>query len=325
MRYLIYLMLLFSITQSIAQTSSTFSQPANERRVALVIGNGDYKTKPLKNPANDAADVATKLRTFGFKVIERKNLTSRQIGSTLNEFRVSLSPGSTAIVFYAGHGVQIRGENYLPTVDAVISSEEDVPTQSLAVRQIMDVLAEANTSLNLIFLDSCRDNPYARSLRSTAGGLARINAPSGTLISFATRPGSVASDGDGRNGVYTAALLEQMNNTQQPIEQLLKRVVTRVKTVSKGNQEPWMEGSIEGDFCFGRCTQAIAPPLAQLQPQPQVRQVQTKKAEEKPPVKKSRSGICHPPGGDHYAKTKNFIPYKTMDECIKSGGRPPKG
>jgi formylglycine-generating enzyme required for sulfatase activity len=237
----------------LAGTASAQTQP-KESRVALVIGNGTYKTSPLKNPVNDAKDMATKLRGLGFVVIERSNLGIRQIGSTLREFRSKLAPGGVALVFYAGHGLQIKGENYLPAVDADIASEEDVPNQSLAIRQIMDVLSDAKTRLNLVFLDACRNNPYSRSFRSAGEGLSRVTAPSGTLISFATRPGSVAADGDGRNGVYTGALLQQMGNTSQPIEQVLKRVVTSVKATSRNRQEPWMEGSIEGEFCFGECS-----------------------------------------------------------------------
>ena len=224
-----------------------------ERRVALVIGNAAYKVNPLKNPVNDARDMANSLRGYGFTVIERTNLTTRQVGQTLREFRSKLTPGSVAVVYNAGHGVQIKGENYLPTVDAEINGEEDVPMQSLSTKQVMDLLGEAKTRMNLVFLDACRDNPYARSFRSGGRGIAKENAPSGTLISFATRPGSVAGDGDGRNGLYTTVLLEQIKQSSQPIEQLLKNVVRGVKLVSKGQQEPWMEGSIEGDFCFSQC------------------------------------------------------------------------
>jgi formylglycine-generating enzyme required for sulfatase activity len=237
-------------------TCTTFAQQ-KEQRVALVIGNSTYKSSPLKNPVNDARDMAASLRSYGFTVIERNNLTVKQIGSTLREFRSKLTPGSVALVFYAGHGLQIKGENYLPAVDADIVGEEDVPNQSLSTRQIMDVLGDAKSRLNLVFLDACRDNPYARSFRSSSRGLGKENAPSGTLISFATRPGSVAGDGDGKNGLYTSVLLQQIKNTDQPIEQVLKRVVTGVKTASKGQQEPWMEGSIEGDFCFGECGKQI--------------------------------------------------------------------
>lgn len=230
-----------------------------EQRIALVIGNSAYKASPLKNPVNDARDMAISLRGYGFTVIERNNLTVKQIGSTLREFRSKLTAGSVALVFYAGHGVQIKGENYLPAVDADIEGGEDVPNQSLSTRQIMDVLADAKSRMNLVFLDACRDNPFARSFRSSSRGLGRENAPSGTLISFATRPGSTAADGDGRNGLYTSVLLQQIKNTNQPIEQVLKRVVTGVKAASKGQQEPWMEGSIEGDFCFGQCGGASQP------------------------------------------------------------------
>jgi len=247
MKYLIGLLLGLCFATSVA-----FSQQ-KEQRIALVIGNSAYKASPLKNPVNDARDMANSLRGYGFTVIERNNLTVKQIGSTLREFRSKLTVGSVALVFYAGHGIQIKGENYLPAVDADIVGEEDVPNQSLSTRQIMDVLADAKSRMNLVFLDACRDNPFARSFRSSSRGLGRENAPSGTLISFATRPGSTAADGDGRNGLYTSVLLQQIKNTDQPIEQVLKRVVTGVKTASKGQQEPWMEGSIEGDFCFGQC------------------------------------------------------------------------
>ena len=244
---------LFRLTLLVFVCCGTTQAQQQENRVALVIGNSAYKQVPLRNPSNDARDMAARLRSLGFSVIERNNLQIRQIGGTLREFRSKLTPGSVALVFYAGHGLQIKGENYLPAVDADIVSEDDVPQQSLATRQIMDVLTDAKTSLNLVFLDACRDNPYARSFRSTSRGLSRENAPSGTLMSFATRPGGVAADGTGRNGVYTAALLRAMSEPNRPIEQVLKAVATTVKTDSRNQQEPWMEGSFAGDFCFGKC------------------------------------------------------------------------
>ena len=230
-----------------------------EKRVALVIGNGAYKNAPLLNPTNDARDISARLRQLGFEVVQRSNLTTRQIGSALREFRSHLQPGAVALVFYAGHGLQIKGDNYLPAVDAEIDTEEDVPNQSLSVKQLLDVLDDAKTRLNLVFLDACRNNPYARSFRSSGSGLTKVNSPSGTLISFATRPGSVASDGAGKNGLYTEQLLLAMENLDMPIELALKRVVSGVKAKSAGKQEPWMEGSIEGDFCFGRCSDGSAP------------------------------------------------------------------
>ncbi len=239
------------------------------KRVALVIGNSTFQHYPqLANPAHDAEDMSAQLRRLGFEVIERQELTSHQIGATLREFRLRLAGAEVGLVFLAGHGMQINGENFFPGVDADIASEEDVPNQSLALRQVMEVLEGAKTQLNLVFLDACRDNPFAHATRSGTRGLARMEATSGTLISYATRPGSVAHDGSGRNGVYTAELLRQMRDSADlPIETVLKRVVTGVKLESGGLQEPWWEGSLEGDFCFGQCgvatrlaAEAMPPP-----------------------------------------------------------------
>jgi len=173
------------------------SLSAAEQRVALVVGNSAYRSSPLRNPGNDARAIAAKLRKLGFAVIERENLQTRQIAPMLREFRSRLRAGDVALFFYAGHGLQVRGINYLPTVDADITSEDDVPLNSINVSQVLEIMEEAKTRLNLMFLDACRNNPFTRRFRSAAGGLARVDAPSGTLISFATRPGSVAADGDG--------------------------------------------------------------------------------------------------------------------------------
>lgn len=222
----------------------------SDQKVALVIGNSNYKSSPLKNPVNDARAMSAKLKELGFDVIAYENLQQKQLGKVLREFRSRLKPGAVALFFYAGHGLQVKGVNYLPTVDADIESEDDVSLASLDVNKVFDVMAEAKTRLNLVFLDACRNNPYTRSFRSAEGGLAKVNAPSGTLISFATRPGSVARDGGGKNGLYTANLLSAMDVPNLPIEQMVKRVVTGVKQGSKGAQEPWSEGSIEGEFYF---------------------------------------------------------------------------
>lgn len=238
--------------RNLAVRSAATTAPAAEKRVALVIGNSTYLKGPLRNPVNDATDVAARLRASGFEVIERTNIKTSQIGRTLREFRAQLTPGAVALFFYAGHGLQIRGENYLPAVDADIEAEEDAPNQSIAMRQIMEIMEDAKTRLNLAFLDACRNNPYARSFRSGADGLARVSAPSGTLISFATRPGSVAADGTGRNGLYTTHLLQAMDAPNLQVELMLKRVNSNVKQASQGRQEPWLEGSIEGDFYFRR-------------------------------------------------------------------------
>jgi len=236
------LLLFIAISPALAQTAET--------RVALVIGNAAYKAAPLDNPLNDARAVSKELAELGFTVVSRENLRVAQIPEALREVRGRLRPGSVALFFYAGHGLQIKGINYLPAVDAAVEGEDDVPLQSLNLNQVLELMEDSKTRLNLVFLDACRNNPFVRSFRSAANGLARVNAPSGTLISFATRPGQVALDGTGKHGVYTEHLLREMVVPNQPIEQVLKGVVGGVKKSSKGKQEPWMEGSLEGDFYF---------------------------------------------------------------------------
>ncbi len=250
------------------------------QKFALVIGNAAYQSAPLRNPVNDARAMSAKLKELGFEVIEYENLQQKQLGKVLREFRTRLQPGAVALFFYAGHGLQVKGVNYLPAVDAEIESEEDIPLQSLDVNKVFDVMAEAKTRLNLVFLDACRNNPYTRSFRSAEGGLAKVNAPSGTMISFATRPGSVARDGDGNNGLYTQHLLKAMDVPNQPIEQVIKRVVSNVKQATNGMQEPWIEGSIEGDFYFRGgavpTSDALAQEKQQLEAERQKMQEQMK-------------------------------------------------
>jgi formylglycine-generating enzyme required for sulfatase activity len=224
---------------------------AQAARVALVIGNAAYADGPLRNPVNDARAVEAKLTALGFAVQKVENLKRQQIGRTVTGFASRIQPGDEVVVFYAGHGLQVKGVNYLPAVDADIQSEDDVALNSLNLNSLLDRLDEAKAGVKLLFLDACRNNPYARSFRSGARGLARVSdAPSGTLMHFATRPGSVAADGSGGNGLYTTELLRQIDQPGVPIEQMLKRVATAVERASQGQQEPWVEGSLKGDFYF---------------------------------------------------------------------------
>ncbi len=223
---------------------------ATARKIALVIGNAMYAQGSLANPVNDARAMATRLRTLGFDVILRENLKMSDIGGVYREFRSKIAPGNVALVFYAGHGVQFKGQNYFPAVDSLIHSEEDVPLQSLNLGSLLDNMEEAKAGVSLVFLDACRDNPFARSFRSASRGLAKVEAASGTLIHYATKPGSVAADGVGKNGTYTEALLAQMSEPGVPVEMMLKRVANMVVAKTNGKQEPWVEGSLRGDFYF---------------------------------------------------------------------------
>ena len=161
-----------------AETISPRGAPATapaqgtEHRVALIVGNATYRDSPLKNPVNDARAMREKLKGMGFEVVYFENLQTRQVGSALREFRNAIRPGSVALFFYAGHGLQVRGENYLPTVDAELSSEEDVPNQSLSLSAVLNTMEDSKANVNLVLLDACRNNPYARNFRSSPRGLA---------------------------------------------------------------------------------------------------------------------------------------------------------
>jgi hypothetical protein len=235
----------------LALGSTFLLSSAQAARVALVIGNAAYLEGPLRNPVNDARAMDQKLTSLGFRVERIENLKRQQIGRTMSAFSNSIKAGDEVVVFYAGHGVQVKGINYLPAVDADIQTEDDVPLNSLNLNALMERLDETKAGLKLFFLDACRNNPYARTFRSGDRGLARVSAaPSGTLIHFATRPGSVAADGTGANGLYTTELLRHLGTPNVPVETMLKRVSVAVETQSKGQQEPWTEGGIRGEFYF---------------------------------------------------------------------------
>lgn len=242
--------------------ATTHAATPGNSRVALVIGNAAYQNVPLKNPVNDARAVAAKLRKLGFQVLERHDLKQREIGQVLSEFRSRIVPGGAALFFYAGHGVQVDGVNYLPAVDAAIGSEEEVPNQSVNLDQVMRAMELGQSRVNLVFLDACRNNPYAGRTRSLGGGLAKVNAPSGTLILYATRPGQIAADGSGTHGLYTQNLLATLDQPGLSAEQVQKQVAAAVRKASNGQQEPWMEGMLEGDFYFKPGTAPVSEQAA---------------------------------------------------------------
>ena len=219
------------------------------RRKALVIGNAAYGRWPLLNPVNDAVAVGKSLGELGFQVTVVKNLKRDAIGRTIDDFVEQIHQGDSVVVFYAGHGLQSRGVNYLPAVDASIDLESDVPLNSINLNELLFRLEESKAGIRLLLVDACRDNPYARTFRSAARGLSRVEgAPSGTLMHFATRPGGVAADGTGPNGLYTTHLLRHLKTPGVAIESVLKRVAAAVRLESGGSQQPWTEGALEGEF-----------------------------------------------------------------------------
>ena len=221
---------------------------ASEYRTALIIGNSAYESGPLKNPVNDATDMASTLKGLGFEVILRKNADLQGMEESLEELGNRLKRGGVGLFYFAGHGVQVGGTNYLIPIGARIRKESDIKYQTMDLGKVLDELANANNGLNVIILDACRDNPFVRSVRSATRGLAIVSgAPGGTFISYATAPGQVAQDGTGRNSPFTSSLLEAIKTQGIPIEQVFKKV--RQKLMLSG-QTPWELSSINGDFYF---------------------------------------------------------------------------
>ncbi|MDF1548761.1 MAG: caspase family protein [Bacteroidales bacterium] len=228
-------------------TSST-----NQKRYALVIGNSDYISAPLKNPVNDAKDVAAELKNLGFDVMVYTDVKQNEMKEYIRSFGNKLNANKgVGLFFYAGHGMQVNGENYLIPVNAKIEKEQDVELESVNLKRLMGEMEYAQNELNIVILDACRNNPFARSFRSGGNqGLASTLAPTGTFIAYATAPGNVASDGSGKNGLYTEQLLQALKKPGLRIEDVFKEVRKNVYEKSQKKQVPWENSSIFGDFYF---------------------------------------------------------------------------
>jgi tol-pal system protein YbgF len=234
-----------------------------EPRIALVIGNAKYKDAPLRNPLNDARAFAASLREVGFDVIQLENAGQREMARAITRFGEKLADGGVGLFYFSGHGLQVRGRNFLVPVDAEIGSENSVRNEAIDVDQVLDQMGGSSTRLNLVILDACRNNPFERRFRGSSSGLASINAPKGTLIAYSTAPGSVAADGEGNNGVYTGALLKTMRQAGVRVEEVFKEVRAEVSRITNDAQVPWESSSLTGDFFF-----KPAPPPPPPAPQP---------------------------------------------------------
>lgn len=223
---------------------------AAERRVALVIGNSAYKQAPLINPGNDARAVARALRDSGFTVTELRNLNQAGMRRAIRRFGDEIAKGGAGLFFYAGHGMQIRGRNFLIPVGSDIQREDEVEDQAVDARLVLEKMASAKNPLNIVILDACRNNPFISGFRSTTVGLAAMDAPAGTLVAFSTAPGQVAADGTGDNGLYTKHLVSYMREPGLKVEDVFKRVRAAVRQESGGAQTPWENTSLELDFYF---------------------------------------------------------------------------
>ncbi|GMO38226.1 caspase family protein [Bradyrhizobium sp. TM233] len=220
---------------------------------ALVIGNSSYPDgNDLKNPVNDAADLGAKLKGYGFEVTVALDCTAKEMDKQIKTFRTFIETHEVALFFFAGHGMQIEGTNYLIAIDTDMETEDDAKHSSLSLDKVVDALAKSNSATRIIILDACRSNPWERKWHRSPGvrGLASVYAPKGTIIGFATSPGEVAYDGEGRNGTYTAALLDHIDAADCSIETMFKRVRNTVAAASKGRQTSWEHTSLSGEFYF---------------------------------------------------------------------------
>ena len=222
--------------------------------MALVIGNGAYGPEigRLANPANDAADIAAALRAAGFEVMLKLDVDRDEMLRAAIDFGSSLRDGGVGLFYYAGHAVQVDGNNYLIPLGAEIDREDYVPLEAVDVNQILGRMGGADNRLNIVVLDACRNNPFRGISRGVARGLAQTLAPSGTYIAYSAAPGQVALDGDGRNSPYTAGLLDMMTRPGLPLEEVFKGVRVKVLASTQEKQTPWTSSSITGDFYFRR-------------------------------------------------------------------------
>ena len=244
---------------------------APERRIALVIGNGAYKSAPLKNPVRDAEALASSLKQLGYEVVLRRDVGLFDLIEALRDFSLRAADSAVRLLFYAGHGIQAKGRNYLLPIDTVLQGEDEIATKAADVSEFVDRLSAIKRGMNIVVLDACRVNPFAggvivgpdgRRVRFrglTPAGLAPLDAPVGTLVAFSTSPNGVALDGPvGAHSIYAKHLLAHLQTPGLPVEQLFKRVRIGVAEETQRVQIPWESSSLTTDYCFregvqGRC------------------------------------------------------------------------
>lgn len=242
----------------VAQTDAV--APQSGRKVALVVGNSAYERgEALANPRNDARDLTVALIELGFEVVEGYDLAASEMHQVLRDFSRTVDGASVALFFYAGHGVQVDGRNYMIPIDAELDSPDDLDLEAVDMNRVL-VQLERQPRINVIILDACRNNPMADTLSQALsgrqvggrdGGLAALDAVApGTLISFSTQPGATASDGTGRNSPYTQALLSHLRTPGLEIQSMMRRVGADVVKASDGRQVPWQNASLTTDFYF---------------------------------------------------------------------------
>ncbi len=248
--FILSFLMAISISSSVQAEGST----VGSRRIALVVGNASYPQYPLKNPLNDARGMATVLKKSHFEVTLLENAGRRKMNEAISAFGKRLYNVDVGLFYFAGHGVQFEGSNYLIPVDAVINDEVDVKYEAVNASRILDKMKQAKNDVNIVILDACRNNPFAGRDRSAGGsvsrGLTKMFSPVGSFVAYATAPGSVSADGNGKHGIYTKYLLKYIQKPGLTIEQVFKKVRKAVRHDTGQQQTPWENSSLMGDFYF---------------------------------------------------------------------------
>lgn len=245
--------------------------PPAGRRVALVVGNSSYRPQALKNPEADAEAVAKALRQMGYEVTQRHNTTLAELIEAMRDFSMRGASAAVRTFYYAGHGIQARGRNFLLPVDVALSAEDEIAAKCADLTQFIDRVSGIKKGLNVVVLDACRVNPFVPGTYTgpdgrnyqfrgvPANGLARLDAPLGSFVAFSTAPNGVADDASGGpHSIYTRHLLQHIATPGLPVEQVFKRVRIGVAEETKRRQVPWESSSLTTEFCFkldpqGRC------------------------------------------------------------------------
>lgn len=222
------------------------------KKLGLIVGNAKYPESLLENPTHDANDLSEKLKSLGFTIITGTDVTGEEFDRLLDNFKTTLNNFDVGLFFFAGHGMQIQGENYITCINTGFDDEIKAKHTSLPLNRIIDILDKGTNRTSIIILDACRNNPYERAWARgiTQRGLAPVYAPRGTIIAYATSPGELASDGLGRNGAFTSGVLKHIDDQNLPIEEMFKRVRNTVNVITKGKQTTWEHTSLMGSFSF---------------------------------------------------------------------------
>lgn len=231
--------------------AGAMTAPTSGNKYALIIGNSDYAEAPLKNPVNDANDIAATLQELGFNVTKKINATQPEMEYAIRDFGQQVSPEDVALFYFSGHGVQNNGINYLLPVEAKIYAADEIKYKAVPAEMVLDKMEQAGSRVNIVILDACRNNPF-RGFRSLSRGLASMTAPRGSYIAYSTAPGNVAFDGSeaDRNSPYTKHLIRNIREPNMKIEDVFKKARIGVMSETGSKQIPWESSSLTGDFFF---------------------------------------------------------------------------